>query len=73
MLYEVITDTAKIPFKVHSFIEIMNLRMLDFCESTVLLIKKNHIVPAFSTIRAIFENIAVTNRIEDSLSKSINA
>jgi len=30
---------ANIPFKVHSFIEIMNLRMLDFCVSKLFAYK----------------------------------
>ncbi len=65
------SKTAKIPFKVHSFIEIMNLRMLDFCESTDLLLKRNHVIPALSTLRVIFENVAVSNRISLAVEKSI--
>lgn len=62
---------AKIPFKVHSFIEIMNIRMIDFCESADLLIKNNHIIPSLSIIRALFENLAIIYRISSSINKSI--
>lgn len=62
---------SNIPFKVHSFVEIMNCRMIDFCESTDLLLKKNHIIPALSLIRSQFENTAITfcvkNEVEISL------
>lgn len=64
---------AKIPFKVHSFLEIMNLRMLDFCESTELLIRKNHIIPALSTIRVIYENLAITFRISIAINNSVRS
>jgi hypothetical protein len=62
---------AKIPFKVHSFIEIMNLRMLDFCEASYLLINRNHIIPSLTLIRALFENVAVTYRISSAIDKSL--
>ena len=65
--------TAKIPFKVHLFIEIMNLRMLDFCEATDLLLDSNHIMPALSTLRVLFENIAVSNRISMAVETSIKS
>lgn len=64
---------AKIPFKVHSFVEIMNLRMLDFCEATELLLNSNHVIPALSTLRAVFENIAISNRVSLAVEKSIES
>lgn len=67
------SKVAKIPFKVHSFIEIMSLRMLDFCEATDLLLKSNHVVPALSTLRVVFENIAVSNRISMAVEKSVES
>lgn len=63
---------AKIPFKVHSFIEIMNLRMLDFCESSYLLINSNHIIPSLTLIRALFENVSVAYRISSAVDNSLN-
>lgn len=67
------SKTAKIPFKVHSFIEIMNLRMLDFCESTNLLLETNHVIPALSTLRVIFENVAVSNRVSLAVKNTIKS
>ncbi len=64
---------AKIPFKIHSFIEVMNLRMLDFCESSYLLINSNHIIPSLTLIRALFENVAVTYRISSAIDKSLQS
>lgn len=64
---------AKIPFKVHSFIQIMNLRMIDFCEATDLLIKSNHITPSLTLIRCLFENVAAVYRISSSIDKSLNS
>lgn len=67
------SKTAKIPFKLHSFIEIMNLRMLDFCESTEILLETNHVIPALSTLRAVFENVAVSNRILIAVKNSVQS
>jgi len=67
------SNKAQIPFKVHSFIEIMNLRMIDFCEAANLLITSNHIIPSLPLIRALFENIAVTYRISSTIDNSLNA
>ncbi|MBS4057498.1 MAG: hypothetical protein KGZ82_09295 [Bacteroidales bacterium] len=64
---------AKFPFKVHSFIEIMNLRMNDFCDATDLLIRNNHIIPAVSLIRALFENVAITYCITSAVDNSLKA
>jgi len=64
---------AKIPFKVHSFIEIMNLRMVDFSEATDLLINSNHIVPSLTLIRTLFENVAATYRISSAIDKSLKS
>ena len=63
--------TAKIPFKVHSFIEIMNLRMFDFSESVQLLLKQNKVIPAIPLIRSLFENVAITNRIVNAVDSSL--
>jgi hypothetical protein len=65
------STVAKIPFKVQSFAEIMNCRMLDFCESVDLLISNNHIIPSVSIIRGIFENLSITNRVLLSIRKSL--
>jgi hypothetical protein len=54
---------SKIPWRVHSYNEIMNSRMVDFCESANLLIKSDHIIPSLSSIRSLFENLAITYRI----------
>lgn len=54
---------AKIPLKVQSFIEIMNLRMLDFSEAVQLLLKQDMVVPAIPLIRSLFENVAITNSV----------
>lgn len=62
---------SKIPFKAHSFMEVMNLRMIDFSESAELLIKNNHIIPSLPLIRALFENIAITNRVVASVEESL--
>jgi hypothetical protein len=62
---------AKIPFKVHSFIEIMSLRMLDFSEAAFLLIENDHVIPSLPIIRALFENIAIVYRIKSSIDKSL--
>lgn len=67
------SQIAKIPYKVHSFIEIMNLRMADFCEATDLLIKSNHIIPSLTLIRSLFENIAATHRIYSAIEKSLKS
>jgi hypothetical protein len=64
---------AKIPFKVHSFIQIMNLRMSDFCEAIDLLIDSNHIIPSLNLIRTLFENVAVTYRISSAIDKSLKS
>jgi len=63
---------AKIPFKVHSFIEIMNLRMIDFSESAQFLLNNNKIVPSIPLIRALFENLAVTNRVVKAVESSLS-
>ena len=65
------SDRAKIPYKVHLLIESMNCRMIDFCESIDMLIMNNHIVPAVSLIRSLFEMTAIINRISSSIDKSI--
>ena len=62
---------ASIPFKVHSFIEIMNLRMIDFSESAQILLKNDKVVPAASLIRSLFENAAITNRIAIAVEESL--
>lgn len=62
---------AKIPYKVHSLVESMNCRIIDFCESIDLLIKTNHIVPAILLIRSIIEVTAIIYRISYSVDKSI--
>lgn len=67
------SSIAKTPFKVHSFSEIMNCRMLDFCESAYLLMKNNHIIPSVSIIRAVFENTAITNRVLISIRNSLKS
>jgi len=64
---------VKIPFKVHSFIEIMNLRMIDFCEAANILIDSNHIIPSLPLIRSLFENIAVTYRISAAIDNSLKS
>lgn len=64
---------AKIPFKVHSFLEIMNCRILDFCEGTDLLIRNNHIIPSLSLIRSLIENIATTYRAVTSIETSLES
>lgn len=64
---------AKIPYKVHSFIEVMNLRMIDFCDATDLLIRNNHIIPSVSLIRALFENVAITYCITAAVDNSLKA
>ena len=64
---------AKIPYKVHSFIEIMNLRMTDFCEATDLLVNSNHIIPSLTLIRTLFENVASTYRISSAIDKSLKS
>jgi len=66
------SNIAKLPFKVHSFIEIMNCRMIDFCDSANILITNNHIVPSLALIRSLFENIAIIYRIKLSVDKSLN-
>ncbi len=63
---------AKIPLKVHSFIEIMNLRMLDFSEATQLLLKRDKVVPAIPLIRSLFENTAITNTLVKAVESSIS-
>jgi hypothetical protein len=65
------SDRAKIPYKVHLLIESMNCRMIDFCESIDMLIMNNHVVPAVSLIRSLFEMTAIINRISSSIEKSI--
>jgi hypothetical protein len=67
------SNRAKIPFKVHSFIQVMNLRMIDFCEATDLLIKSNHITPSLTLIRSLFENAAIVYRISYEIDKSLNS
>ena len=64
---------AKIPFKVHSYIQTMNLRMADFYEATDLLINSNHIIPSLTLIRTIFENVASTYRISSAIDNSIKS
>jgi len=65
------SDKAKIPYKVHLLIESMNCRMIDFCESIDMLILNNHIVPAVSLIRSLFEMTAIINRISSGIDKTI--
>ncbi len=67
------SKTAKIPFKVHSFIEIMNCRMLDFSESTEILIYGNHLVPAMTLIRSLFENVAVLFQVVTAMDHSLKS
>ncbi|MDQ2178756.1 hypothetical protein [Marinifilum sp. D714] len=62
---------AKIPFKVHSFIEIMNLRMLDFSEAAQLLLKQDKVVPAIPLIRSLFENTAITSTLVKAVESSV--
>lgn len=64
---------AKIPFKVNSFIEIMNLRMLDFSEAAQLLLKQDKVVPAIPLIRSLFENVAITYRMVKAVESSISS
>jgi hypothetical protein len=66
------SKTAKIPFKVHSFIEIMNLRMLDFSEAVQLLLKQDKVVPAIPLIRSLFENVAITYRVISAVESSLS-
>lgn len=54
---------AKIPYKIHSYVELLNLRMTDYAESCLLLFTSNHIVPAISLIRAMFENDSILYRV----------
>lgn len=63
---------AKIPLKVHSFIEIMNLRMLDFSEAAQLLLKHDKVVPAIPLIRSMFENVAITNSVIRAVELSLS-
>lgn len=65
------SDKAKIPYKVHLLIESMNCRMIDFCESIDMLMMKNHIVPAVSLIRSLFEMTAIINRISLGIDRSL--
>lgn len=51
----------------------MNLRMLDFCEATAMLLEKNHVIPALSTLRVIFENVAVSNRVSLAVKDTIKS
>ncbi len=62
---------AKIPFKVHAFVETMNCRMIDFCESINILLNNNHVVPSLSLIRGLFENISLINIVSQSISNSV--
>jgi hypothetical protein len=64
---------SKIPWRVHSYYEIMNSRMIDFCESTDLLIKNDHIVPSLSLIRSLFENIAITYKVVLAVEASVKS
>jgi len=63
---------AKIPLKVHSFIEVMNLRMLDFSEAAQLLLKQDKVVPAIPLIRSLFENVANTNSVIKAVELSLS-
>lgn len=63
---------AKIPLKVHSFIEIMNLRMLDFSEAAQLLLQQDKVVPAIPLIRSLFENVAITNGVVKAVELSLS-
>ncbi|MDM8160830.1 DUF5677 domain-containing protein [Labilibaculum sp. K2S] len=62
----------KLPLKVQSFIEVISRRMIDFSESIVILLESNHIIPAIPLIRAIIENLAITNKVFVSFDKSIS-
>jgi len=62
---------AKIPFKIHAFVETMNCRMIDFCESINILLNNNHVVPSLSLIRGLFENISLINIISQSVNSSL--
>lgn len=64
---------SKTAFKIHSFHEALTCRMIDFSEAAILLMAQNHIVPSLSLIRALFENIALLNRIKTSMLLSIRA
>lgn len=64
---------AKIPYKVHSLVEVMNLRMTDFCEATDILIRNNHIIPSLNLIRTLFENVAITYRVSSAMEDSLKA
>lgn len=65
------SEKAKIPYKVHSLVESLNCRMIDFCESIDSLIKTNHIIPAVSLIRSTFEVTAIIYRISSNVEKSV--
>jgi hypothetical protein len=45
--------------------------MIDFCEAIDILIKNNHVVPSLPLIRALFENIAISNRIVSAIENSL--
>ena len=62
---------AIIPYKVHSLVESLNCRMIDFCESIDLLVKTNHIIPAVSLIRSTYEVTAIIYRISSNVEKSV--
>jgi len=64
---------SKTAFKIHSFHEALTCRMIDFSEAAILLMAQNHIVPSLSLIRALFENLAMLNRIKKSMLLSIKA
>jgi len=67
------SKTAKIPFKVHEFIEIMNCRMLDFCEAADSLMKNNHVIPSLALIRALIENAAIGFRVASAIKNSLKS
>ncbi len=66
------SKVAKIPLKVHSFIEIMNLRMIDFSDSVQILLRDNKIVPAIPLIRSLMENVAITDRVVEAVKSSLS-
>ncbi|MGQ1911225.1 hypothetical protein ACT3CE_15745 [Marinifilum sp. RC60d5] len=67
-----LSSIDKLPLKVQLFIEVISKRMIDFSESVIILLEGNHIIPAIPLIRAIIENLAITNKVFVSFDKSIS-
>lgn len=62
------SNLSKLPYKVMTFVNSMNWRMVECAESAILLLESDYTHPALMLIRSAMENAAITIRLTDVVS-----